>query len=188
MNETELIAAARSGDEDAFTELYQQHLSYVKAVGRAILRKNDLDDICQDTFLLAFTRLHSFEGNSQFRTWLTRIAVNQCLITLRRERQISNGDSNLIQVDTELLADDVREQCIFASADKQLESVPARLDLDRLLRVLKPFKRRVLEMAYLEGMPEQEIAEILGVEPSCVKRTIHRAKRQVRKMYERGTF
>jgi DNA-directed RNA polymerase specialized sigma24 family protein len=37
-------------------------------------------------------------------------------------------------------------------------------------------------------MPEQEIAEILGVEPSCVKRTIHRAKRQVRKMYERGTF
>jgi RNA polymerase sigma-70 factor (ECF subfamily) len=188
MNETELIAAARSGDEDAFTELYQQHLGYVKAVGRAILRKNDLDDICQDTFLLAFTRLHSFEGNSQFRTWLTRIAVNQCLMTLRRERQTSNGDSNLIQVDTEPLADDVREQCIFASADKHLESVPARLDLDRLLRVLKPFKRRVLEMAYLEGMPEQEIAEVLGVEPSCVKRTIHRAKRQVRKIYERGTF
>ena len=63
MDETELIAAARLGDEDAFTELYQQHLGYVKAVGRAILRRNDLDDMCQDTFLLAFTRLHSFEGN-----------------------------------------------------------------------------------------------------------------------------
>ena len=55
MDETELIAAARSGDEEALQELYQQHVGYVKAVGRAILRKNDLDDMCQDTFLLAFS-------------------------------------------------------------------------------------------------------------------------------------
>ena len=91
MDETELIAAARSGDEDAFAELYQQHLGYVKAVGRAILRKNDLDDMCQDTFLLAFTRLHSFEGNSQFRTWIARIAANQCLVILRKGRQAVTG-------------------------------------------------------------------------------------------------
>ena len=87
MNETELIAAARLGDEEAFTELYQLHLGYVKAVGRAILRRNDLDDMCQDTFLLAFTRLHSFEGNSQFRTWITRIATNRCLAILRKGRR-----------------------------------------------------------------------------------------------------
>ena len=79
MDETELIAAARRGDEDAFAELYHQHVGYVKAVGRAILRKNDLDDMCQETFLLAFTRLHSFEGNSQFRTWITRIATYRML-------------------------------------------------------------------------------------------------------------
>jgi RNA polymerase sigma-70 factor (ECF subfamily) len=188
MDETELIAAACSGDEDAFTELYQQHLGYVKAVGHAILHKDDLEDMCQDTFLLAFTRLHSFERNSRFRTWITRIAINQCLMILRRERQASNGDSNLVQVDTELLADDFRERCIFASADKSLEGVPLRLDLERLLRVLKPFKRRVLEMAYLEDMPEQEIAEVLGVALACVKSTIHRAKRQLRKIHEEGTF
>src|ERR1700685_908266 len=99
MDETELIAAARLGDEDAFTELYQQNLGYVKAVGRAVLRKNDLDDMCQDTFLSAFTRLHSFEGNSQFRTWICRIALNQCLMTLRKERQASNGESKLIRID-----------------------------------------------------------------------------------------
>ena len=75
---------------------------------------------------------------------------------------------------------------LCAREDKHLEGVAARLDLDRLLRVLKPFKRRVLEMAYLEGMPEQEIAEVLGIEPACVKRTIHHAKRKVRKIYEKG--
>jgi RNA polymerase sigma-70 factor, ECF subfamily len=181
MDETELIAAARLGDEKAFTELYQLHLGYVTAVGRAILRKNDLEDMCQETFLLAFTRLHSFEGNSQFRTWITRIAVNQCLMTLRKERQASNGESHLVQMDPELTSEDVRDRCIFAGKDKYLEGVPARLDLSRLLRVLKPMPRQVLEMAYLEDMPAQEIAELLGITLSCVKRTIHAAKRQMRK-------
>jgi DNA-directed RNA polymerase specialized sigma24 family protein len=64
MNETQLIAAARLGDEDAFAELYRQHAGYVRAIGRSILRKNDVDDMCQDTFLLAFTRLDRFASRS----------------------------------------------------------------------------------------------------------------------------
>jgi RNA polymerase sigma-70 factor (ECF subfamily) len=184
MDETELIAAARLGDEDAFTELYQQNLGYVKAVGRAVLRKNDLDDMCQDTFLSAFTRLHSFEGNSQFRTWICRIALNQCLMTLRKERQASNGESKLIRIDP-LANDDLLDGCIFASEDKCLEGVPARLDLERLLQVLKPAQRRVLEMAYLEDMPDQEIAEILGTTLACVKNAIYHAKRRVRKIHKK---
>src|ERR1700691_388883 len=117
MDETELIAAARSGDEDAFTELYQRHLGYVEAVGHSILRKNDVDDMCQDTFLVAFTRLDAFEGNSQFRTWISRIAMNRMLDTLRKRRQPSNGESNLLQIDEDMAADGVLDRCIFASVD-----------------------------------------------------------------------
>jgi RNA polymerase sigma-70 factor (ECF subfamily) len=166
MDETELIAAARSGDEDAFRELYQQHIGYVKAVGRAILRKNDLDDMCQDTFLLAFTRLHSFEGSSQFRTWITRIAVNRCLVILRKGRQ----------------AIDSR----FARPDRDLEGVPARLDMEKLLRGLPPLQRRALTMAYAEDMPAQEIADILGTTLACVKNSIHLAKRRAREIHQKG--
>jgi RNA polymerase sigma-70 factor (ECF subfamily) len=178
MDEATLIAAARLGDEDAFAELYRQHIGYVRTVGRSMLRKDDLDDMCQDTFLLAFTRLHSFEGTCQFRTWIARIATTQCLRTLRKVRQASNGESNLIQINPELAADD------FAAEDKNLEAVPARLDLDRLLRALQPLQRRVLEMAYVEGMPEAEIAEMLGTSPSSVKGTIHHARRRVQKKYK----
>jgi RNA polymerase sigma-70 factor, ECF subfamily len=188
MDETELIAAARLGDQDAFAELYQLHLGCVRAVGHAILHKDDLDDVCQDTFLLAFTRLHSFEGNSRFRTWITRIAINQCLMILRRERQTSNGDSNLVQMDTGLLTNDLSDPRILARVDKDLEGVPARLDLDRLLRVVKPYQRRILEMAYLEDMPEQEMAEVLGISLSRVKKSIQRAKEKVRKINEKGAF
>jgi RNA polymerase sigma-70 factor (ECF subfamily) len=179
MDETELIAAARSGDQDAFAELYQLHLGYVRAVGRAILRKNDLDDMCQDTFLLAFTRLRSFEGNSQFRTWITRIATNRCLVILRKERR--NGDSNQIRIDPET-SDDLLDGCIFASEDKNLEGLPTRLDMDRLLHRLKPMQRLVLEMAYVEDMPAQEIAEMLGTTLASVKNSIHHAKRRVREI------
>jgi RNA polymerase sigma-70 factor (ECF subfamily) len=185
MDEATLIAAARLGDEDAFTELYHQHLGYVKAVGRAVLHKSDLDDMCQDTFLLAFTRLHSFEGNSTFRTWVTRIAMNQCLLTLRKARQASNGESRLMQIDAELAGDDVLGRCIFTREDKNLEGVPARLDLIRLLRVLKPVQRRVLEMAYLEDVPDQEIAEMLDMTLSSVKSKIHHAKRRVREVHKK---
>jgi RNA polymerase sigma-70 factor, ECF subfamily len=179
MDETELIAAARLGDEDAFTELYQQHLGYVKAVGRAILRRNDLEDMCQDTFLLAFTRLHSFEGNSQFRTWITRIATNRCLAILRKERR--NGESNHIRMDPET-CDDLLDGCLFASDDENLARVQARLDMDKLLQGLKPMQRLVLEMAYVEDMPAQEIAEVLGTTLACVKNSIHHAKRRVREI------
>jgi RNA polymerase sigma-70 factor, ECF subfamily len=181
MDETELIAAARLGDEDAFTELYRQHLGYVKAVGRAILRKNDLDDMCQDTFLLAFTRLHSFEGNSQFRTWITRIATNRCLAILRKGRQ--NGESNHIRMDPET-NDDLLDGCLFAGEDKHLEGVQARLDMDKLLHGLKPMQRLVLEMAYVEDMPAQEIADLLGTTLACVKNSIHHAKRRAREIHK----
>jgi RNA polymerase sigma-70 factor, ECF subfamily len=180
MDETELIAAARLGDEDAFAELYRQHAGYVRAIGRSVLRRSDVDDMCQDTFLAVFTRLDSFEGNAQFRTWITRIAMNQCLVLLRIERQPSNGDSNLLQVDEGMAADGVLDRCIFASVDTELENVPARLDLTKLLRVLRPAQRQLLEMAYFEGMPELEIAEVLGTTVGWVKSHLHRAKRRVR--------
>ncbi len=174
MDETELIAAARLGDEEAFAELYQQHLGYVQAVGRAILRKNDLEDMCQDTFLLAFTRLHSFEGNAQFRTWIARIAANQCLVILRRARQASNGESNLVEIDSR-----------FARVDRDLEGVPARLDMEKLLRGLTTRQRRALEMAYVEDMPAQEIADRLGTTLACVKNSIHHAKQRAREIHQK---
>src|SRR5271156_660256 len=115
MDEMELIAAARQGNQDAFAELHRRHIRYVRAIGRSILRSRDLDDMCQETFLLAFMRLDSFEGNSQFRTWITRIAINRCLMMLRKRRQASNGESHLVQVDA--------DQCVIESRDTQLEGV-----------------------------------------------------------------
>jgi RNA polymerase sigma-70 factor, ECF subfamily len=176
MDETELIAAARLGDEDAFAELYRLHAGYVQAIGRSILRKSEVEDMCQDTFLLAFTRIHGFEGNSQFRTWISRIAINQCLLSLREGRQVSNGEACLVQLDANT-PDGV--------LDSQLEGVAARLDVKRLLRILSPAQRQILTMAYLEDMPDLEIAEVLGTDLAAVKSQLFQAKRRVRRLQKK---
>ena len=183
MDETELIAAARLGDEDAFAELYRQHIRYVRAIGRSILRNRDLDDMCQETFLRAFMRLDSFEGNAQFRTWITRIAINRCLAILRKGRQASNGESHLVQMDAEAVAAD---PCVYASRDSQLEGVGARLDLERLLGTLKPLQRQILEMAYVDDMPNLQIAEALGTTVSAVKCTLYRVRRLLRDAHNKS--
>lgn len=185
MDESSLIAAARLGDEDAFAEIYREHVGYVRAIGRSILRNSDLDDMCQDTFLLAFTRLHSFEGNCRIRTWISRIAINRCLATLRRARQSSNGESYIIRIDAELFANLEHDRWNFARTDKNLESLTVRLDLDRLLEVLDPIERQVIEMAYLEDMPSQQIAEILGLTLSLVKHKLRRAKKQLIQIHQK---
>jgi RNA polymerase sigma-70 factor (ECF subfamily) len=185
MDETELIAAARLGNEDAFAELYRQHIGYVRAIGRSILRNKDLDDLCQDTFLLAFTRLNSFDGDSRFRTWITRIAINRCLVTLRKGRRTGKSQSHQVSMDTEF-ADEGVDRFAFACIDQQLESLSTRLDLEKLLGALTPIQRQILEMAYLEDMPELEIAEVLGIPLSAVTRRIFRAKRKVRNKCTKG--
>ena len=185
MDDTALVAAARGGSDDAFTALYRRHLPYVKAVGRAILRSNDLDDFCQETFLLAFTRIESFQGNSNFRTWVTRIAMNQCLMILRRSRQVTNGESQLLQLDAETASDDLLGQCIFVTEDRSLRAIPARFDLPKLLQVLKPDQRRLLEMAYLDDIPDQQIADAMGMSLASVKSKLHHAKKRVREVHKK---
>ena len=74
------------------------------------------------------------------------------------------------------------DACLFART-RNLRALPARLDLAKLLGRLRPLQRRVLEMAYLEGIPTAEIAEILGLSPRVVTCKLYRGKQQLRKMF-----
>ena len=168
-----LVARARLGDEDAFRELYRLHSRYVRAIGRNILRDDSVDDLCQDTFLLAFTRLDGFAGTARFRTWLGRIAINQCMMALRKRRYV---------VPVEATNEDL-DRCFFVTTDAALEGAPARMDLEKMMKVLTPLNRRILVMSYLEGIPEQEIAEILGLAERAVANRLYRAKREMREIF-----
>jgi RNA polymerase sigma-70 factor, ECF subfamily len=173
VDESRLIAAARQGDQGAFAELHRLHHTYVRGICRNILRDDSVDDLCQDTFLVAFTRLDGFAGKAKFRTWITRIAVNQCLMTLRKRR-------HYVPVP---LDEDTIDRYIFVAKDAVLEGAPARMDLEKMMSVLTDPTREMLIMAYLDGNTEQEIAERFGLNADMVRKRIYWAKRRMRSTF-----
>lgn len=93
--EAALILAAKSGDGQAFEILIERYQRRVLALARRFTRiREDAEDIAQQTFQKAFVHLHKFEGKSRFSTWLTRIAINEALMLLRRGRALREVSIN----------------------------------------------------------------------------------------------
>src|SRR5215472_11990765 len=82
-----LVATAKSGENQAFGILFERyHRRIYSLVLRYVRIHEDAEDIVQQTFQKAYISLHRFEGRSSFSTWLTRIAINEALMLLRRNR------------------------------------------------------------------------------------------------------
>src|SRR6202047_4832686 len=85
--EAQLVFAAQNGDGHAFEILMERYQRRILAIARRFTRiREDAEDIVQQSFQKAFVHLHKFEGKSSFSTWLTRIAINEALMLLRKGR------------------------------------------------------------------------------------------------------
>jgi RNA polymerase sigma-70 factor (ECF subfamily) len=86
--ENSLVVGAQSGSEDAFTELLRKHSSQIyKCSLRILQNREDAEDNLQNVLLQAVHNISSFEGKSQFSTWLVRIALNEALMKLRKRQR-----------------------------------------------------------------------------------------------------
>ena len=89
VSDVELVAAAKDGDTQVFEELVSRHEQRVLAVAHRITKnREDAEDVAQESFHKAFLHLDAFEEKSQFSTWLTRIAMNEALMVLRKRRGV----------------------------------------------------------------------------------------------------
>src|ERR1700745_2478879 len=80
-----LVAKAQVGNEEAFTELVRRHSGQVFGLSLNMLRnREDAEDNLQNVLVKAFHNISRFEGNSQFFTWLVRLAINEALMKLRK--------------------------------------------------------------------------------------------------------
>src|SRR6201988_3970239 len=87
--EQRLVVSAKNGDEEAMETLFRRHRQKVlRIVLRYTRVREDAEDIVQQSFQKAFVYLHKFEGKSSFSTWLTRIAINESLMSLRHGRAL----------------------------------------------------------------------------------------------------
>ncbi len=171
----ELVQETLDGRREAFQLLVERHQSRVFGLVRHYLRSGaEVEDLVQDTFLKAFSKLSTFQSNSSFYTWLYRIAKNSVLDHLKRKGRspivaMEDPEDNLGGMgegrSTGLPAPD-------AAMMKHEISAVTRAVLEELPDIF----RDVLILRELEGLSYQEIAETLEVSIGTVESRIFRAR------------
>ena len=158
-DEAARIRAAAAGDHDAFAELYAGYVRMVHAIVLARVPRADADDLVQDVFLTAFTRLRGLREPAAFGGWLAAIARNRATDHLRQARD-----------QTELRED-------IPGGDPIEAETMAVLDV---VRKLPDAYRETLLMRLVEGMTGAEIAAKSGLTPASVRVNLHRGMKLLR--------
>jgi RNA polymerase sigma factor (sigma-70 family) len=174
----ELVAATKKGDELGFESLAKRHQQEIFALAFRYTRvREDAEDIVQETFQKAFVHLQKFEGKSS-STWLTRIAINEALMSLRRRRALHevptddwSGDHGTTPGPD--LAD--------ASPDPEatyLQKEEARI-VSAVIRHLRPGMRRAVVLRELGDLSTQETARRMGLSVAAIKGRVFYARKEL---------
>lgn len=181
-----LLARLRRGEQEAFAELIEGNTARLLAVAQRMLRnEHDARDAVQEAFLMAFRGLSAFNGTAKLSTWLHRIAVNACLMRLRRRKHRAEAsiDELLPRFDeTGHWADEPGR--LAASSDELLEQRETRVAVRRCIDRLPERYRTVLVMRDIEDLDTDEAATLLAITPNAVKIRLHRARQALRTLLE----
>jgi RNA polymerase sigma-70 factor, ECF subfamily len=177
-SEKALIARAREGSRTAFGELVRRHSHRVYGMSFRILKnREDAEDNLQNVFCKAFGKMRQFEGNSQFSTWLTRIAINEALMMLRKRRPAAAARSVEEEVNVE--SQDTHAELRDLRADPEHQYLTKEL-ATKVLDGLHPTLKHTFILQKREGWTSRELAEALGITPELVKSRIFRARVRLR--------
>lgn len=153
------VRAVARGDKDAFTRVYAAYGRMVRAVLLGRVPRKDVDDLLQDVFVIAYTRIRELREASAFGGWVATIARNRATDHLRQAREydelppeIPGGDA--IEADTLMVLDAIRR--------------------------LPDAYRETLLMRLVEGMSGAEIAERTGLSAGSVRVNLHRGMKLLR--------
>lgn len=164
--ETADVQRAAGGDHAAFERLYRDHVGRVHALCVRMVDEQSAEDLTQEVFIRAWNKLGTFKGQSQFGTWLHRLAVNHVLSrrqTHRKREARHAGDTLLSRV----------------MAPTRRSSGHA-LDIESAIQKLPDRARDVFVLFDVEGYSHDEIAESLGVSVGTSKSQLHRARMLMR--------
>ena len=173
-SDQQLVLRARHGDREAFGELVARHQGRVRGWLRHLCRDHaEADDLAQDAFVRAWTRLGHLKDAARFAPWLMRIAYNEFLQGRRSQRRRERLMERLAQES---------EQAIHGDGDTDARQ-DASLELQRLLPVLSRQERAVVVLNYAYGYSHGEVSEMTGLPLGTVKSLIHRGSRKVREKF-----
>ena len=183
--DTELVRRAIGRDEAAIRSIMQANNRRLYRLARGILRNDsEAEDVVQETYVRALTHLEDFRGDSSLATWLSRIAMNEALGRLRRQRpslelsSLPPGtlEAQIIQFPNSATSEDPEK----TMAQREIQRV-----VEHAIDELPDLFRIVFITRVIEGMNVEETAEILGLKPETVKTRLHRARGMLRENVEK---
>jgi len=154
----------------AFTEVvgaYSEKLYW--HIRKMVLDHEDANDMLQNTFLKAWTNLDQFRGDAKLSTWMYKIAVNECITFLNKQRAQNNVP--LDDTDVYLLQ--------TLQADEYFDGDELDLKLQEAILTLPEKQRIVFNMKYMEEMKYEEMSEILGTSVGALKASYHHAVKKI---------
>lgn len=188
ISEDKLIRASQRGDVQALNTLFRRHHKslFHSALG-VIGNHEDAEDALQDGLLSAFRGLKSFEGRSQFSTWLTRIVINAAL--MRRRSMAARSATALVELQK---TDEILTTARMVSKGLTPEQLLARMEKLQVFKThieeLSPMLRTVFVLRVMRECTTDETAKILSVSENTVKARLWRARRKLAKRLTRTSF
>ncbi len=172
----ELVERVRGGDDEAFRLLVERHSRPIyRAAYRITGNTADADDVVQETFLRAYRAIGRFDARASFTTWAHRIAINCALDLLDSRKRRGHA------ADEEELA---RVASTDATPDRLVLGSEMQRAVAEAMRALSGNERTAFVLRHFEGMPLEEIGEVLGTRLNATKNTVFRAVRKLRQQLQ----
>ena len=168
-----IVVRVRAGETALFESVIRRHDQQLFRAARAILGDDaEAEDALQQGWLLAYSKLGQFSGQSKLSTWITRIVINEALARRPRLRLLD---------EVEMPAPEER-----TSSEANPEAMAARAEMARLLEKaidgLPELYRVIFVLREVQGLSTADTAESLGTSEDVVKVRLHRAKAQLREV------
>jgi RNA polymerase sigma-70 factor, ECF subfamily len=180
-----VVAAAKTGDGRAFELLVQRHEGKIFSLAQRMTRnREDAEDVVQQSFQKAFINLKKFEGDSLFSTWLTRIAINEALMLLRRKRgsrevpipELTAEDGAALPLDFPDSGPNPEDSCLQREQERILCAV---------VNELRPGQRRAIELREFGELSTGETAQVMGLSVAAVKGRLFHGRKELRQRLKR---
>ena len=183
MPDTDLVRLANEQNQAAFIVLYTRYNAGVKShIARYVIQKEDVEDICLESFQKAFSQIGSYNPDYKFSTWLYRIARNTAFDHLsRHDREKTNMPTTSINEDIAELKE------IPATMHNPEEDIINQQEYDKWLTNIEKLKddyKVVAKMNLIDNFGYKELADALDIPINTVKTKIRRAKAQLLKMMD----
>jgi len=171
LSEIELIELCKKGDRRAHMQIYDKYSRAMYNVAYRFMNDTDVaQDMMQDGFIKAFSKLDSYSGEVIFGGWLKRIIVNTCLDEIRKKKDIiSFDDARFLEPIIDVEESIYESEELFEKVKESIDSLPEKYKV-------------VVNLFLIEGYDYEEISSILDVKSTTARSLVSRAKIKLKQM------